>query len=288
MGTRFMSVGKGKDRKAFPITKPKGTSKTRFNKKPSTTKSRFKVPTLPNDPPRTKLNSELPDFSINRNNWKLEFEDDEISFSLDDFGWSWSGEGDQFNTFLARMAGSSVWNDLASDLEEEKITVDMIKPHLLKNLEGKLTGDNDDGLYSISGDNTRWKFHQDDDLIDVSGETDFALSDLGLKEDEKAEFVKEFWNHIKSENYDQFLEDRGNFIRDKLKKDIQNAKDYDDLQEAYEDAGETADDEFREFQFNEEISPATHDAVNVIKARRNEQGEETGSGKSPEVFEDST
>ena len=52
MGTRFMSVGKGKDRKSFPITKPKGTSKTRFNKKPSTTKSRFKVPTLPNDPPK--------------------------------------------------------------------------------------------------------------------------------------------------------------------------------------------------------------------------------------------
>ena len=59
MGARFMSVGKGKDRKSFPITKPKGTSKTRFNKKSTGTKSRFKFPTLPNDPPRNPTVDEL-------------------------------------------------------------------------------------------------------------------------------------------------------------------------------------------------------------------------------------
>ena len=47
-----MSKGKGKDRTVFPLSTHKGTSKTRFNKKSTMTKSRFKVPTLPNDPTR--------------------------------------------------------------------------------------------------------------------------------------------------------------------------------------------------------------------------------------------
>ncbi len=57
MGTRFMSVGKGKDRKAFPLKGSKNkVSKQKFNSKSTTTKSRFKVPTLPNDPPKAFLN----------------------------------------------------------------------------------------------------------------------------------------------------------------------------------------------------------------------------------------
>jgi len=53
MATRFMSKGKGKNRTVFPL---KGSghkvSKNKFNSKPAKMKSTFKVPTLPNDPPR--------------------------------------------------------------------------------------------------------------------------------------------------------------------------------------------------------------------------------------------
>jgi len=54
-----MSKGKGKNRTVFPISKPKGTSRKRFNNKSTKQKSRFKVPTLPNDPPRDPTVDEL-------------------------------------------------------------------------------------------------------------------------------------------------------------------------------------------------------------------------------------
>jgi len=60
MGTRFMSVGKGKDRKSFPIkASSHKISKNKFNNKSTKPKSRFKVPTLPNDPPRNPTVDEL-------------------------------------------------------------------------------------------------------------------------------------------------------------------------------------------------------------------------------------
>ncbi len=53
MGTRFMSKGKGKNRTVFPIRGSKNkVSKNKFSTKPARTKSTFKVPTLPNDPPK--------------------------------------------------------------------------------------------------------------------------------------------------------------------------------------------------------------------------------------------
>jgi hypothetical protein len=52
--TSFISKGKGKNRKVIPITKS-GMSKRSFNSTPTKMKGNFRVPTLPNDPPRSKI-----------------------------------------------------------------------------------------------------------------------------------------------------------------------------------------------------------------------------------------
>jgi len=47
----FITKGKGSNRKVIPISKS-GMSKRKFNNTPTTMKGNFRVPTLPNDPPR--------------------------------------------------------------------------------------------------------------------------------------------------------------------------------------------------------------------------------------------
>jgi len=53
----FITKGKGKNRKVIPISKS-GMSKRSFNNTPKKMKSNFKVPTLPNDPPRFSTDEE--------------------------------------------------------------------------------------------------------------------------------------------------------------------------------------------------------------------------------------
>lgn len=219
--------------------------------------------------------SRLPDFHISRHTWGLEFANGKVESvrlgNMVDTGWYWAGQGDQFNTFMARMSDSDVWNELVSDFKEEEITVDIIKSALLKNLSGKLTGDNDDGLYALSGDNSRWKFGEDDESA-IYGEFDHFKYEGELKDNEEEEFEKEFWNHYKNPTYERWLEVKGNGFREELKDGIKNATDFDELREAYKDVEDNIVENFSEFLHTESIASASWDAVEAIKARRDEEG----------------
>ncbi len=229
----------------------------------------------------------LPDVFSSSQNHSFQSDEGVISLSLDDFGWRWSGEEDQLNGFMARMSGSEVWNQLVSDFKDAKVTVGMLKPHLLKNLSGKLTDENDDGLYTLSGDNGRWHFGEDDEFV-IEGEFDHFNQEGDLKDNEKEEFEEEFWRHYKSPTYERWLEVEGNGARQELIDGINNAKDFDDLDEAYKEVGENIEEQFFEFRSNESIGVASWEAVEAIKGRRDEEGKQKDTGKKSDVFDEVT
>ena len=201
-------------------------------------------------------------------------EDGEISLSLDDFGWRWSGEEDQLNGFMARMSGTGdqAWNKMISDFKEAGVTVNMLKPHLLKNLSGKLTDENDDGMYELSGDNSLWKFGETDEGA-IIGEFDHFNQEKELLDNEEEEFEREFWNHYKSPTYEKWLEVEGNGARQELIDGIKNATDFDDLDQAYIEVHDSIQDQYHEFLSNQSIGVASWEAVEAIQARRGKEGE---------------
>jgi len=237
----------------------------------------------------TKL-KKLPDVFSSNSNYSFQSDKGEISLSLDDFGWRWSGEDDQLNGFMARMTGTGdkAWNKMITDFEKAKVTVDMLKPHLLKNLSGKLTEENDDGMYELSGDNSLWKFGETDEGV-IDGEFEHFLQEGELKKGEEEEFEKEFWNHYKSPTYEKWLEIEGNGVRQELIDGIKNATDFDELNEAFIDVHNNIQEQFHEFQSNQYTGVASWEAVEAIKDRREKEGKERGlGGKKPDVFEAST
>ncbi len=228
---------------------------------------------------RTTTLRKLPDASIRNDNFSFSVDEGNIHLSLDDFGWRWSGEEDQLNGFMVRMSGTEKqgWNDLVSGLEEAGITVEMLKPYLVKNLSGKLT-ENDDGLYQLSGDNVRWHFGDDFETENASeGEVEHFLQEGELNKGEEDEFEEEFWNQFKSPTYEQWLEYEGNGYREALKKGIKDAENFEELEDVYISLHDEIEDGYHEFFFNEAISPASWGAVEAIQTKRDEKGKRTAN-----------
>ncbi len=131
-------------------------------------------------------------------------------------------------------------------------------------------------MYVLSGDNSRWKFHEDDDSIDLSSEYDYAV-DEGIIVD-RDEFEEEFWNHYTGVNYEDYLKDKGEGWRKELIKTIKESKDFDDYFDRINEITEfpygEMEEDFREYHMNN-IGFATGSAIEAIKARQDEEGKQT-------------
>ena len=121
---------KDKNKKFHPITETKGVRKSRDQSmKTQGVKIRKK---------RTVNLRKLPNVVSRSDNHSFEIDDGQIHFRLDDFGWYWSGDEEQINGFMARMVRTEIWSGFVKDLEDAGVTVDMLKPILLKSITGKL------------------------------------------------------------------------------------------------------------------------------------------------------
>ena len=212
----------------------------------------------------------LPDASISNENFSFSVDNGRIHLSLDDFMWRWSGEEDQLNEFLARMAGTGAeaWDDLADGLKDAGITIEMLKPYLLKNLSGKLTPENDDGLFSLSGDSNTWTLAGGDYDGVVDGEFDHFNYEGDLNDDEEDDFTEEFWNIWTDPTYEEWLDYEGEGTRDLLKDEIKKADDFEELEIAYTDVREDIRDGFHEFTSNIRTGATSQKAVEAVQAKR--------------------
>jgi hypothetical protein len=263
---------KDSNNKFHPITQTKGVRKSRDQSAKTKGVMIRKARTV------TKI-KKLPDTDIGNDNFSFRVDEGNIHLSLDDFGWRWSGEEDQINGFMARMVGtgSEAWDNLVEGFKENGITIQMLKPHLLKSLSGKLTPENDDGLYSLSGDNVRWHFGSGE-YDDVNeGEADHFIQEGEITEDERDDFDEEFWNKWSDPTYEEWLEYEGNGKRELLKDEIKKADDFEELESAYTSVREDIQDLFHEFLHNNSIGKASWEAVESIQAKRDEKGVRTAN-----------
>jgi len=125
MGVSFISKGKGKNRKVIPISNTK-TSKSKFSSKPARQKSRFRVPTLPNDPPRAKTES--------------------LSSDIQDlYEVEWQDERDLSNIFVMRKSDQKIVFKVTEFEEANNLTEDGFI-EFFGDTEGLLNHLNDTGV----------------------------------------------------------------------------------------------------------------------------------------------
>jgi len=185
---------------------------------------------------RTISTPKLKDVDIRNTYWGFHTNDGEITElqlgNLSNAGFYWNGNKDSLNHFIVMMAGFQDTKQFVDDMKEEGITLDMLRPQMLKNISGKLVEDEtDDGLYAMSGGDTVWRFGELPE-IDLRGNIDgwdyfgdgkvFTEKEMDLIEDE-------FWMHYEGFDYKDFLEEFGDEYRNKLRKMIVESEDLGEL-----------------------------------------------------------
>jgi len=143
-------------------------------------------------------------------------------------GWYWTGDETDLGTFLVRIVNFGEMDEFKEAMAEAGISFDMLKPFLLKNIDEP----DGNGMYSITGDNVRWKFGEAYD-IDVDEEVEYLTSMYELSDEDKQE--------IKDEHY-------WNLTRVSID-DFEKTKDYEEIKGDLEEAFKLSDD-FDDFSSN--------------------------------------
>jgi len=242
MGTAFMSKGKGKNRTVFPIINRKGTSKNKFNNKINVhhknDNSRFKVPTLPNDPPKADLDTvpkreSLADFRISRENFTVDFDDREdiqdVGVSSDFF--SWSAGKEEVGTFLGRIKKSQITDQFIEDTKENPKIFEKFKKQWIENLgTGKIEVDkNDDGIYALSGDNNEWEHGGNEVESEEQFDDVFDNDEMDLTEEEKDKVKDKTFFTLSEYSYGDYLEEHGESDRRDILEVLKSSDDFSDL-----------------------------------------------------------
>jgi len=211
---------------------------------------------------------------IRSDNFSFFANENGLDLSLSAMGWDWSGDESSINDFLHRIVLSEDEIEKFEDsLDEANVDFDELKPFMLKSISKKVSEENDDGIYTISGDNGRWKFGNDADSIDVGSEFDFAESEEGLIRKEKNDFEEEFFQNFTSVTYKEFIDSNGEWINERMKEIIKESVNFDDYASKIESLKESVEDSYRELEI-EHTSEATTKSIAEIKSRREVEGTE--------------
>lgn len=154
-------------------------------------------------------------FQIIHSHFRLEKTPKGYSLSLGNFtdaGWYWSGNENDLNTFLIRIANSDFRDTFLSHFRKQKIDWNLFK----KDVE-KAIRTNTDGIYALSGDNVMWHFGQNPY---VENEEIFARDELetqGFNENDIDKIIGDTYL-----NYNTDFNEFFNEYKNTLKKDMLN------------------------------------------------------------------
>ena len=152
--------------------------------------------------------------------------------NLSDAGYFWNGNDESINFFMGMMAGFKDTDEFIEEMDEAGVTLDMLRPQMLKNISGKLVDDEtDDGLYVMSGGDSIWRFGNlpEIDLDSQLDGWDYYGDGKYFTEKEKEAIKDEFWMHYSGFRYEDFLREYGEEYRNKLRKMIIESGDIDEL-----------------------------------------------------------
>ena len=194
-------------------------------------------------PDYAKLPKEV---SIHKHNWSFEKEGNKIKLTLgnlSDAGWFWDGNQDDMVLFLDRINKSHIRDEFLQSMKETKISFNDLKPVLLK------SADKGSGLYSVTGDNVRWKFGEDE--TDIAEELDYHVQEGHIKESQRGELEDEFWSNYQGVNYDDFIKENGKLLKNSIKDSVKNSNSYDDFFNNMDEVRDEANEYYQESQFKE-------------------------------------
>jgi len=181
------------------------------------------------------------DVDISKHNWGLIIENgkiEEITLgNWTDAGWHWSLNGedarDHANSYMVRVAGSGVQDEFLQEAEEEGIDFNIFKKQALENLTGELEDNekSDDGLWSLSGDASNWKFGQDSDGSWTGAEDGF-FQDIDYTDKEREMIMDEAYMQGVAYSYGDWLEQFGKGVREEV---IEKLKSSDSFEEYFDE-----------------------------------------------------
>ena len=156
---------------------------------------------------------------FNMHNWGLEIENGKVTEirlgNWSDAGWNWDLSGkdanEALNTYLVRMSTSGVKDEFLEMMNKENVDFDIFRKQILENYSKPLADDevSDDGLYSLTGDASNWKFGQDD-TGDAVGDSYF---DEVIDEEDREKISEESWRHHIPVGYQDWLKEHGESVR---------------------------------------------------------------------------
>jgi len=218
---------KDSSNKFHPITQSKGVRKSRDQSaKIQGVKITRKA--------RVITGSKLKDVSISEHYWGFETSGGKISKlrlgNWSDAGWHWDGDENDIIGYMVRFKNSDIQDEWINGMEGVGITYKKLKPLLMSKVK--------DGswLYELSGDNTRWHFHQDIDEGAIANEEFEGLEETNdYTEKELEKISDELWRQDTSYNFEDFEEDFGDGLKKEMKDMIKDSNTFKEFFEKIQD-----------------------------------------------------
>lgn len=209
------------------------------------------------------IGMKINDVDISEQNWGFEAENGMITKlrlgNSTDAGWNWDGDASDIFGFLIRVDSSDIKSEFLQKMREEGINYTKLKPVLLENLTG-------DWLYEISGDNSRWHFHQDDDGELIDQEIQYYLDENKITDDDIEAINEELWNHNTRYEFEDFLKDNEDWLREQMEKIIKENDTFEQFFNAIEESGiiDNIEESFYEGQRNK-AGEVVSEAISKLK-----------------------
>lgn len=170
--------------------------------------------------------------SLNGHNYSMDIDGNKMKLSLgnlSDAGWYWDGDQNDFVGFMMRLNSSTEKEKFLNDLKENNVSFDRLKPFLIKSAE------KGDGLYELSGDNSRWKFGQgkEEDIDEYLSNDDITLT---LKQKDKFERSYDYTDRASFENFEkEYKKEYVQKIKELVNQSTSTSDVFDNLTELKED-----------------------------------------------------
>lgn len=206
----------------------------------------------------------LPDVHIREKNWGIEIRNGKIwdlnLGNLTDAGWFWNSRDKDtpkdFAGFIVRAMKSNFTSEFAQEMDSHGLSLETMKPALIKAIN---TGN---ANYEISGDNSRWKFGNDEPDLDYELRENERFEKL--TEEQKAKVREEVWNHYDID-FDEFNKRYGKYLIANFVKEVEQTSDWKDLAKVFESPyALNAEEHFSEYQ-NDKLNVAISKAIESVK-----------------------
>lgn len=184
---------------------------------------------------------------IYKENWSINKSGRDIMVSLGNMttaGWYWSGRVKEMAGFLIRIVNSKVRDGFIETMRKNNVEFGKVKGVILKSIsEG-------DGLYEMTGDNSRWKFGTTMPEVDEGMEFDEFVMDRNVPDvtltDEFKDEVRDRYYPEDMPDYDYVAKRYKDRYREEMKEAVMDSRSFDEFSGKVADIQKSFDNDIME------------------------------------------